>query len=52
MLDVAKHRNGPTKLLTLGFTPEYTKFSDYYDANKMGGYANTVNAPQEAGAKS
>lgn len=41
-IDIAKHRNGPTDTLTLGFQSEYTKFSDYYDANKMGGYANDI----------
>lgn len=37
VIDVAKHRNGPTKMVTLGFEPEYTKFTDYYDVNRMGG---------------
>lgn len=40
VIDVAKHRNGPTKLLTLAFQSEFTKFSDFYNPNKAGGYAN------------
>ena len=42
IVDVAKHRNGPTKPVTLAFQPDYTKFSDYYNPNKAGGYANFV----------
>lgn len=30
-LIVAKHRNGPTRDITLTFLPEYTKFADYFD---------------------
>lgn len=33
VIDVAKHRNGPTKLVTLAFQPDYTKFFDYYNEN-------------------
>lgn len=31
-IDVAKHRNGPTKQITLAFQSEFTRFSDFYDA--------------------
>ncbi len=30
-LIVAKHRNGPTRDITMTFIPEYTKFTDYFD---------------------
>ena len=34
-LIVAKHRNGPSRDITLAFHPEYTRFRDYYDANQQ-----------------
>ena len=34
-LIVEKHRNGPTRKITLAFHPEYTRFRDYYDANQQ-----------------
>lgn len=37
-LIVAKHRNGPTRDVTLAFNSEYTKFMDYADASRVGGY--------------
>ncbi len=50
---MAKHRNGATKLITLGFQPEFTRFSDFYDASQLGGYAQDINpgpapAPNQA----
>jgi replicative DNA helicase len=36
-LIVAKHRNGPTRDITLAFNPEYTKFMDYADESRVGG---------------
>lgn len=38
-LIVAKHRNGPTKDITLTFNPEYTKFMNFIDESRIGGYA-------------
>lgn len=38
-LIVAKHRNGPTRDITLTFNPEYTKFMNYIDESRIGGYA-------------
>ncbi len=35
---VAKHRNGPTRDITLAFNPEFTKFSDFYDDSYAGGF--------------
>ncbi len=35
-LQVAKHRNGPTKDITLSFSPEFTKFGDWVDNSYMG----------------
>ncbi len=32
---VAKHRNGPTRDITLAFNPEYTKFGDFYDESRV-----------------
>lgn len=37
-LMIAKHRNGPTRDITLAFNPEYTKFGDFYDDSRAGGY--------------
>lgn len=37
-LIVAKHRNGPTRDITLAFNPEYTKFGDFFDDSYMGGF--------------
>ena len=34
-LIVEKHRNGPTRKITLAFHPEYTRFRDYYDTNQQ-----------------
>ncbi len=36
---VAKHRNGPTRDVTLAFNPDYTKFMDYVDDSRVGGFA-------------
>ncbi len=33
-LIVAKHRNGPTRDITLAFVPEYTRFMDYADDSR------------------
>ncbi len=33
---VAKHRNGPTKNITLSFSSEYTKFGDWVDNSRIG----------------
>jgi replicative DNA helicase len=37
-LIVAKHRNGATADITLSFNAEYTKFGDYYDESRAGGF--------------
>ena len=37
-LIVAKHRNGPTRDITLSFSPELTKFNNFIDASRVGGY--------------
>lgn len=37
-LIVAKHRNGPTRDIQLAFNPEFTKFMDYFDDSRAGGY--------------
>ncbi len=37
-LIVAKHRNGPTRDITLAFNPEYTRFMDYIDDSVAAGY--------------
>lgn len=37
-LIVAKHRNGAIRDITMAFNPEYTKFSDFYDESRIGGY--------------
>ena len=37
-LIVAKHRNGPTRDITLAFTAEYTRFMDYFDDSRAGGF--------------
>lgn len=37
-LIVAKHRNGPTRDIPLAFNAEYTKFMDYFDDSRAGGY--------------
>ena len=37
-LIVAKHRNGPTRDITLAFNPEYTKFMDFVDESRVGGF--------------
>ncbi|MBE6463908.1 MAG: replicative DNA helicase [Eggerthellaceae bacterium] len=34
-LIVAKHRNGPSRDITLAFHPEFTRFRDYYDASQQ-----------------
>ena len=36
-LIVAKHRNGPTRDITLAFNDSYTRFTDYYDESRAGG---------------
>ena len=38
-LIVAKHRNGPTHDIPLAFNPEYTRFMDFIDDSRVGGYA-------------
>ncbi len=38
-LIVAKHRNGPTRDIKLAFNPELTRFMDYIDDSRVGGYA-------------
>ena len=38
-LIVAKHRNGPTKDIPLAFSAEYTRFMDFVDDSRVGGYA-------------
>lgn len=37
-LIVAKHRNGPTREISLAFNPEYTKFIDLIDNSRVPGY--------------
>lgn len=37
-LIVAKHRNGPTRDITLAYSPEYTKYKDYIDDSRATGY--------------
>ena len=37
-LIVAKHRNGPTRDITMTFIPEYTKFTDHFDDSGYAGY--------------
>ncbi len=37
-LIVAKHRNGPTRDITLAFNPEFTKFGDFFDASRYEGF--------------
>ena len=37
-LIVAKHRNGATRDITLAFNPEYTKFMDFIDDSRVGGF--------------
>ncbi len=37
-LQVAKHRNGPTRDIMLSFSPEFTKFGDWVDDSYAGGY--------------
>lgn len=37
-LIVAKHRNGPTRDIPLAFNPEYTRFMDFIDDSRAGGY--------------
>ena len=36
-LIVAKHRNGPTRTITLSWTPESTTFGDYFDTSRYAG---------------
>lgn len=38
-LIVAKHRNGPTRDIPLTFSAEYTRFMDYFDDSRVGGFA-------------
>ncbi len=38
-LIVAKHRNGPTRDITLAFNSEYTKFMDFIDDSRVGGFS-------------
>ena len=35
---VAKHRNGPTRDIPLAFNAEYTRFMDFIDDSRAGGY--------------
>ena len=37
-LIVAKHRNGPTRDIDLAFNPEYTRFMDFIDDSRAGGF--------------
>lgn len=37
-LIVAKHRNGPTRDIKLAFNPEYTRFMDFIDDSRVGGF--------------
>ena len=37
-LIVAKHRNGPTRDIDLAFNSEYTRFMDFIDDSRVGGY--------------
>ena len=37
-LIVAKHRNGPTRDIPLAFNAEYTRFMDFIDDSRAGGY--------------
>lgn len=37
-LIVAKHRNGPTRDITLSFNAEYTKFMDFYDDSRAASF--------------
>lgn len=37
-LIVAKHRNGPTRDIRLAFNPEITRFMDFIDDSRVGGY--------------
>ncbi len=37
-LIVAKHRNGPTRDIPLAFNPEYTRFMDFIDDSRAGGF--------------
>ncbi len=37
-LIVAKHRNGPTRDIKLAFNPEFTKFMNFIDDSRTGGY--------------
>lgn len=37
-LIVAKHRNGPTRDIPLAFKTEYTRFMDFIDDSRAGGY--------------
>lgn len=37
-LQVAKHRNGPTRDITLSFSPEFTKFGDWVDNSYAGDF--------------
>lgn len=37
-LIVAKHRNGPTRDIPLTFNAESTRFMDYFDESRMGGF--------------
>ena len=38
-LIVAKHRNGPTRDIKLAFNAEFTRFMDFIDDSRAGGYA-------------
>ena len=38
-LIVAKHRNGPTRDIKLAFNPEITRFMDFIDDSRVGGYS-------------
>ena len=37
-LIVAKHRNGPTRDITLAFNAEYTRFMDFIDDSRVPDY--------------
>lgn len=47
VIDIAKHRNGPTRLVTLAFQPDFTKFSDYYNQSGTNVYTSSPQPPKE-----
>ena len=45
-LIVAKHRNGPTRDIDLAFNPEYTRFMDFIDDSRAGGFVTGPRGPR------